>query len=96
MTSNRINIFEAIQTGESSQIIELINQGINLNQEIEDEETPLSKAIKLGNINIIILLIESGADCEQLCLNSAFTPLSLACELGNKEIVQLLVDRKRE
>lgn len=38
----KMDIFEAIQTGESSQVIDLINEGTNLNQETEHQETPLS------------------------------------------------------
>ena len=58
----------------------------------EDPEEPLlKKAIELGNVKIVDLLITAGAKLPRwnICLNMG---LELAIHLGNEEIVQILLN----
>lgn len=55
------------------------------------ENTPLFSASQNGNLNIVGLLIKSGARLDECCC-SCVTPLHIAIIKKHKEVVQLLLD----
>ena len=65
--------------------------GVNLNELDPQGRTPLTLAIKTGNIEIINFLIDHGADINQMDRYSQNTPLTTAISHANPDIVQLLI-----
>ncbi len=55
--------------------------------------TPLHCAAHVGNINIINLLLDAGADIDSTYQNDESTPLHLAAWFGYPNCVQLLIDK---
>ena len=67
----------------------LIQKGANVNAE-ESGETPLLKAIKTNQPQVVLLLLEAGANVNQTTKNGN-NPLQTAVDYGQVEIVQLLL-----
>ncbi|MFT5388116.1 MAG: ankyrin repeat protein, partial [Candidatus Omnitrophota bacterium] len=62
-------------------------------EDTPSEGTPLMKAIIKGNVNIVRILLENGADVNDFGRDSDdTTPLMIAAREGNLEIVTLLLD----
>lgn len=57
--------------------------------------TPLHTAIRLGNMDIVEMLINSGVN-PTLKDQYGMTPLNLACARGELEIVKLLLPKVKE
>jgi len=74
------NLLQTMKDGDIKKIKELLNSGVNLKSTI-DGITFLTYAVMIGNIDLIYLLIESGANINQRCENS-FTPLAHAAASG--------------
>jgi ankyrin repeat protein len=70
----------------------LIAKRGNLNEVDEDDgNTMLFRASKEGNLEIVRLLVEGGADMDKADYDGR-TPLYVACKYGHIKIVQLLLD----
>ncbi|MCI6508582.1 MAG: ankyrin repeat domain-containing protein [Bacilli bacterium] len=65
-------------------------KGIDVDSPSEFEQTPLHKAVILGNLDIIKLLIKYGADPE-LVDEKNQSPLDYAQDEGDQEIIKYLV-----
>ncbi|MFT3870753.1 MAG: ankyrin repeat domain-containing protein [Nibricoccus sp.] len=66
----------------------LIENGINLNQRGEDGRTPLVQAIDFGNLEMIELLLKSGADSS--IRPDGEPPFTYAKLMGREDICQLI------
>ena len=66
----------------------LIESGINLNQRGEDGRTPLVQAIDFGNLEMIELLLKSGADPS--IRPDGEPPFTYAKLMGREDICQLI------
>jgi ankyrin repeat protein len=84
-------IFEAIFASDLSTVRKLLAEGSDLSQ-LDSEQcfTPLMQAINLGEVEIVQVLLEAGADIH---FSPYFedTPLGLAALTENLEIVKLLL-----
>lgn len=69
----------------------LIDAGADLNY-VSGLGTPLTQAIYEENLEIVRILLESGADTSVPEYGEVFPPLTIAAGKGNLEIVQLLVE----
>lgn len=74
-------------------IISLLLPFGGLEQKTKDGNTPLHLAVIYGNVSIIQLLVESGADVNAIGQNSK-TPLHFAATYGKKEVVLTLMKSK--
>ncbi|MBC6419191.1 MAG: ankyrin repeat domain-containing protein [Prochloron sp. SP5CPC1] len=89
----RFEILDAIEENNVDRVLELINQGAELNNPIDT--TPLIWAARCGNVEMIKLLVEQGADVNlQLDDDGDFdTALMLAKDLETtKTLVELGAD----
>ncbi|MFA5293580.1 MAG: ankyrin repeat domain-containing protein [Phycisphaerae bacterium] len=68
----------------------LIDKGANINvSEWYSQKTPLHTAIERGNVELVRMLLDKGADTNKKCINYG-TPLNMAMQLGKLKIVAIL------
>jgi ankyrin repeat protein len=83
-------MYDFIQHNQVGKIKECLEAGYDVNKR-SGHETPLSYAVIIdADITIIDLLIQYGANLEELCWGE--TVLVTACRLGREEIVKRLVE----
>ncbi|XP_019848951.1 PREDICTED: uncharacterized protein LOC109580353 isoform X2 [Amphimedon queenslandica] len=70
----------------------LLAHKADIDMRSHDDKTPLCEASKHGHMEIVKLLINSGAIVE--CPGISYSPLHYASEAGHVNIVQLLLDSK--
>ncbi len=88
-----INIFQlekAIDANDTETVKNLINEGVELNY-IYDLP-PLARAASLGNVEMVKLLIESGADINLQMEDERDTALMMAALYNHLEVVKILVE----
>ncbi|MCO5566466.1 hypothetical protein L7F22_020143 [Adiantum nelumboides] len=85
-------LYEAIKTGDISYLrraFELVNHSVN--QGLFDRKTTaLQIAAYHGNVDVLALLLEMGAECNARNMNGQ-TPLMFACKSGNALCVEQLL-----
>ncbi|KAK3161417.1 hypothetical protein QOZ80_1BG0076860 [Eleusine coracana subsp. coracana] len=84
----------AIEENNSELLKDIIRYGGDVNRSLKDGSTPLHKAVCDGNIQMVQLLLEQGADIDKLD-NNGWTPRALAEQQGHHDI-QLLFKSRRE
>lgn len=85
---------KAARNGATLLVKKLLEEGVDVNKKGDDgrdgfkkQQTPLSYAIRNGNLETINLLLDYGADLEEGC------PLYQAAKIGSLEITKLLIER---
>eukprot|EP00833_Pecoramyces_ruminatium_P013063 jgi/Orpsp1_1/1187095/evm.model.d7180000055344.1 len=73
----------------------LIENGVDVNKENNNEDTPLIIACEHGNQDIVRILIDNKADVNKENKNGD-TPLIIACEKSNQDIVRILIDNEAD
>jgi ankyrin repeat protein len=68
----------------------LLNNGVNVNQEDKEGNTPLYRASEMGHTEAVKLLLSKGADVNK-AKKDGDTPLTIASYEGHTEIVKLLL-----
>jgi ankyrin repeat protein len=85
------SVFECIRAGDQTALAEVLSANVDLDAMDEQSgESPLALAADLGDLAIVKLLLEAGADPNSLATTA--WPLSNAAGRGNSEIVELLLD----
>lgn len=79
------------QTGATSEVIDEIALGADVNSQTANNITPLHKAIISGNVEICRILIKAGADVNARDVYNN-TPLYYAVLYNNKDLTILLLD----
>lgn len=89
------NIMHYIKSGNFDKFKKLIeeNNNLNINKEDKHGHTPLTYACKYGDIDIIELLIDKGANIDFIT-TSKLTALGEAAEYGFVDVVQFLISEK--
>ncbi|GJQ86694.1 hypothetical protein Trydic_g19789 [Trypoxylus dichotomus] len=90
---DRMPLEIAIKNGDDDIVRILLAHKANIN--VEYENTPLRCAITTQNMNIIRMLLQSGADVDYVDRSNR-TPLIYAIMTENKDIVQLLLEYKAD
>lgn len=70
----------------------LINHGADVNLRCANKRTALHEAAKLGNWDMVKLMLTSGAHPDARS-SYGFTPLALAAQGGHTEIMELLLQK---
>lgn len=92
VTQQESNLHETVKQCDLDKLRSIItDRNIDINALNEENQTALHCAIETGNIDIVRLLLNSGAD-PNLQDDLNFSPLHKACIRNNTEIVKLLLD----
>ena len=91
--SPRKSLILEIEEGNTAKVIEMINEGADINTRDSIQRTPLHAAARKNNTEIMELLITKGADIEATVAGIKFTPLFDAAMGGKKEAIQLLIQK---
>ncbi|CAG9333044.1 unnamed protein product [Blepharisma stoltei] len=94
-----IMLWNAIENNELELCAELLDEKVYGDQKAQlsfkgkDNKTPLHRAVEVGNIKILDLLLEK-AEIYDLNAQDNFlqTPLHLACKIANKNIAKILIN----
>ncbi len=81
----------AIRNNVGELFTELINSGMDINNELPGVGTPIYLAAALGNVEFVKQLIDAGADVNKGKQNQQSTPLMIAAAKGHIEIVNMLL-----
>lgn len=79
----------AVDLGLYAALNQLIIHGFDVNQ-----QSVLCRASERGHTNIVELLIEKGADVNQMCACTGATPLYIAAKNGHTDVVKVLIANK--
>jgi uncharacterized protein len=82
----------AIAQGDVEKVRECIARGVNIHLSHIDDHTPLGAAAFEGDLEIVKILLDSGADVNARQLSDGFTALMDAVAGGHLEIVRTLVE----
>ena len=85
-------LIAAVKDNNIDNVKTLINKGDDVNERNRNEETPLTIASSLGNVEVAKILIINGADVNAKRYVNSYTPLMYAAEDGNDAVVKLLID----
>ena len=98
-------LWKAVKDGDVESVQSLLGQGADPDHQLywSDEWTcsvvikypPLHTACRKGNVSIVKMLIEAGADVDRCSAVFDCTPLHYACEEGHKEVVDYLIREAR-
>jgi len=91
-TNLRTNV-SAIKDGSKNLVMSVLNKGVDLNQTLSSDFTPMLEACRSGNLERVSLLLEHGADINKSTSDTGITPLLVAAAAGQSSVVQLLLDK---
>eukprot|EP01103_Thecamoeba_quadrilineata_P017835 TRINITY_DN649_c0_g1_i2.p1 TRINITY_DN649_c0_g1~~TRINITY_DN649_c0_g1_i2.p1 ORF type:complete len:383 (+),score=67.66 TRINITY_DN649_c0_g1_i2:31-1179(+) len=83
------DLLEACKKGQLEKINECLHRGDDVNQRNERAETPLHKAVALGDVKVIRALVEAGADPRNVD-SFGFTPVDIAEKYFKKDLIPVL------
>src|SRR5262245_42124717 len=92
-TSKEEALWEAARQGDVAAVRKLLDEGVPVDAKSRYGATALSFASHKGQLEVVKLLLERGADPDVKDRFYGSTPLSWAAESGSLEIARLLVDR---
>ena len=87
---------KAVNDGDVETVQSLLGQGANPDHQLYWSDKwfmvpPLHTASLKGNVSIVKMLIEAGADVDRCSRVDDYTPLQYACVGGHKEVVDYLI-----
>jgi bla regulator protein blaR1 len=85
-------LYEAVESGEISEIERLLNAGANVNCALDGDGSPLIGAARKGRLAAVRLLLDRGAD-PNMPVSGDGNPLIMAAREGHADVVTLLLDR---
>ncbi len=84
------DIFSVVKSGTAGDLAQLLKQNPNLKERDSANKTLLMLAAERGNLGMVKLLEEHGANVND---ENPETALGLACSLGHSEIVEYLLEK---
>lgn len=82
-------LIEAVKADDMTGVKDLIESGADVNQQDEQQWTPLNWAAGKGNLAMVSLLVEKGADFSKVGRDQR-TPYMIALAAGHAEVVKFL------
>jgi glyoxylase-like metal-dependent hydrolase (beta-lactamase superfamily II) len=87
------DLLSAVRKGDVAAVRTLLDQGVPVDTRFRYDRTPLSFAADRGNVELVRLLLERGADANSRDTYYKMTPLATAAYKEHVEIVRLLLAR---
>jgi len=84
-------LLDAARTGDLKLVTKLVAEGHNVNRDSGSDNTPLSSAVKGGNVKVVSFLRSHGANINAHNSLSGQTPLMKAAYSGGTEMLRLLL-----
>lgn len=84
------------QVNDFEKVKQLVEAGVNVNFKVAAYYPPLIEAIRHGNLDMVKLLLDSGADIHVLTHNELWSPLHFAADLReniNINMIKLLIEK---
>jgi hypothetical protein len=88
---NELQLIEAVKAGNVASVKEMIESGVDVNQQDEQGWTPLNWASGRGNLEVVKLLVENGADVFKVGRDLR-TPYMIALAAGRADVARFLRD----
>lgn len=85
-------LLAACKGGQESMVKALIGRGANVNMLTWYGNWPLHMAVACGHENIVLILLENGADMTRRFKSDQYTVFHLATRLGRIDMMELLLD----
>jgi uncharacterized protein len=83
----------AASNGDARRVRELIRKGVDVNLQLGlPSNSPLNRAIESGNVTVVEMLLDAGANPNGIG-ETGMTPVMIAAFFGNPEVVDLLIRR---
>jgi len=92
-TAKTASLHDAAKTGDFQCVETRISEGADVNARHENGFTPLHYAASFGHKDVVVLLINNGADVNLGKDESSGTPLHCAAENAHIEIINLLLEK---
>lgn len=92
MMNNPLSIHKAVRQQNIELVKQLLAQRTTVNLQDSNHNTPLIHATKLGNIQIVQLLIDAGANINYQNVPHQMSPLMFACAGNHVTVCQLLIN----
>ena len=86
-----LQLIDAVKTGQSAKVEEALNAGADVHQQDEQGWTPLNWAAGKGNVEIVSLLLNRGADALRTGRDQR-TPYKIALAAKHSDVARLLKD----
>jgi hypothetical protein len=87
------DLLQAVRAGDVAAVKALLDQGVAVDTKFRYDRTPLSFAADRGNVELVKLLLDRGANPDAEDTFYHLTPLGSAAYKGNAEVVRLLLAR---
>ncbi len=94
----KLDIFEAVSVGDNKTVLDIVKTNPDqINAHSKDGFTPLGLASFFGQLELVKVLLNNGADPNIASQNQLMvTPLHSACATSNFEIAQILIRNNAE
>lgn len=89
-------LWKACRTGDTATVRQLLDSGVNVNTDFGAGVRPLAAAASRGQLEVVHLLLERGADANVRDDAFKLTPLATAFFFGQPKVVPLLLPKTTE
>jgi ankyrin repeat protein len=89
-----LHLIEAVKTGQLAKVEQALNSGADIHQQDEQGWTPLNWAAGKGDVEIVKLLLDRGADALRVGRDQR-TPYKIALAAKHVDVAHLLRDAER-
>jgi ankyrin repeat protein len=93
-SSGKTTLYKAADNGDLEGVKRLLNNGAEPNIATQGRLTPLGVASFRNFINIVNLLLEKGANVDQITGSQGATPTFVAADMGHVEVLKALLTKK--